>query len=69
MAGHTVQLLEEEIVRAKPLILCTQRQCAIIAATCGASYLLAGLGSSRGSFHSYRSEISGSTPLALRAGT
>jgi len=39
-----VQLLEEEIARAKPSILCAQEQCAIIAATCGASYLLAGLG-------------------------
>jgi transcriptional regulator GlxA family with amidase domain len=42
--GRTVQLLEEEIARAKPFILCAQKQCAIIAATCGASYLLAGLG-------------------------
>ncbi|HYZ83984.1 MAG TPA: helix-turn-helix domain-containing protein [Bryobacteraceae bacterium] len=42
--GHTSQLLEEEIARAKPFILCAQRQGAILAATCGASYLLAGLG-------------------------
>lgn len=42
--GHTLQLLEEEIARAKPFILCAQKQCAVIAATCGASYLLAGLG-------------------------
>jgi transcriptional regulator GlxA family with amidase domain len=41
---RTVQLLEEEIAHAKPFILCAQKQCAIIAATCGASYLLAGLG-------------------------
>jgi transcriptional regulator GlxA family with amidase domain len=42
--AHTVQLLEEDIARAKPFILCAERQRAIIAATCGASYLLAGLG-------------------------
>lgn len=43
-SGRTVQLLEEEIMRVKPFILCAQKQGAIIAATCGASYLLAGLG-------------------------
>jgi transcriptional regulator GlxA family with amidase domain len=42
--GCNVRLLEEEIPRAKPFILCAQRQGAILAATCGASYLLAGLG-------------------------
>lgn len=43
-ASHTVQLLEEEIARARPFVSCARKQRAIIAATCGASYLLAGLG-------------------------
>jgi transcriptional regulator GlxA family with amidase domain len=41
---QTVRLLEQETKRVLPLIERAQRQGSIIAATCGASYLLAGAG-------------------------
>jgi transcriptional regulator GlxA family with amidase domain len=41
---QTVRLLEQETKRVLPLIERAQRQGSVIAATCGASYLLAGAG-------------------------
>jgi transcriptional regulator GlxA family with amidase domain len=42
--ARTLRLLEEETIRVTPLIKRAQREGAIIAATCGAAYMLAGSG-------------------------
>jgi transcriptional regulator GlxA family with amidase domain len=42
--SQTVQMLEQETKHVLPLIARAQRQGSVIAATCGASYLLAGAG-------------------------
>jgi len=43
-AARSVRLLDEEIPHAAPLIQLAERQEAVLAATCGAPYLLAGAG-------------------------
>lgn len=42
--ASTLQLLDEETLSAKPLIELAQKQGAIVAATCGAAWMLAGSG-------------------------